>query len=73
MSQINPWEAFNDNDNHHRDERITSTISRIVSDIGLFIALDGGIDGIVHLSNLDWTIPSEESIAYSEREFKAYP
>ena len=61
MSPIDPWEAFNDN--HHHDERITSTISRIVSDLGLFIALDGGIDGIVHLSDLDWTIPSEESIA----------
>lgn len=61
MSEPNPWDAFDEH--HHRDERLTSTISRIVSDIGLFVALDGGIDGIVHLSDLDWEIPGEKAIA----------
>lgn len=60
MNERNSWEAFDDE--HHRNERITSTISRIVSDIGLFVALDRGIDGIVHLNDLDWAIPGEEAI-----------
>ena len=60
MNQTDPWEAFDTE--HHRRQRITSTISRIVRDIGLFVALDRGIDGIVHLSDLDWTIPGVEAV-----------
>ena len=59
MKASNPWESFNAK--HDRNERITSTISRI-SDFGLFIALEGGIDGIVHLNDLDWTIPGDVAI-----------
>ena len=62
MSQGNPWEAFAAE--HRRNERITCTISRIVSDIGLFAALGRGIDGIVHLGDLDWMVPGEEVIAH---------
>lgn len=60
MSESNPWDEFDEH--HHRDERLTSTISRIVSDIGLFVALDGGIDGIVHLNDLDWESPGDKEI-----------
>ncbi|MCZ6525546.1 MAG: S1 RNA-binding domain-containing protein, partial [Gammaproteobacteria bacterium] len=60
MMQRTPWEAFDDE--HHRNERITSTISRIV-DFGIFVDLDKGINGIVHLNDLDWVIPGEKAIA----------
>lgn len=61
MTQRNSWEAFDGQ--HRRNERITSKISRIVSDIGIFVSLDRGIHGIVHLRDLDWVIPGEEAIA----------
>ncbi len=61
MTQRTPWEAFDDE--HCRNERITSTISRIVSDIGIFVNLEGGIEGIVHLSDLDWVTPGHEAVS----------
>ena len=61
MSERNAWEAFEEE--HHCNEQLKNSISRIVVDLGIFVALDGGIDGIVHLSDLDWTIPGEEAIA----------
>ncbi len=60
MSQANPWEEFSAK--HHRGEHITSRVSRVVLDMGLLVALEGGIDGIVHLKDLDWTIPGERAI-----------
>ena len=35
---------------------------RNITEFGLFIGLDGGIDGMVHLSDLDWSKPGEEAI-----------
>ena len=66
MSERNAWEAFDYE--HHRNERLKSSISRIVIDIGIFVALDRGIDGIVHLSDLDWTMPGEEYVARTPGE-----
>ena len=60
MTQKNSWQAFDDE--HHRNEPITTKISRIVNDLGIFVALDRGIDGIVHLNDLDWEIPGKEAI-----------
>ena len=55
-----PWETFSHT--HRRGERVTLTISRVVGDIGLFLDLDGGIDGIVHLGDIDWRVPGEQAI-----------
>lgn len=59
----NPWEDFASN--HEKSERIRGTIKSI-TDFGLFIGLEGGIDGLVHLSDLSWDEPGEEAI----RRFK---
>jgi len=54
MKTLNPWESFKAK--HHRNERIRTTISR-VSDFGLFVSLQGGIYGLVHISDIDWVVP----------------
>jgi len=59
----NPWEDFASN--HEKGEHITGNIKSI-TDFGLFIGLDGGIDGLVHLSDLSWDLPGDEAI----REYK---
>ncbi len=56
-TQQNPWEAFEAE--HGRCEHISGTISRIVHDMGILVRLDGGIDGLVHLNDLDWILPGE--------------
>lgn len=55
----NPWEEFGAL--HHKDERIKGKIKSI-TDFGLFLGLDGNIDGLVHLSDLSWTEPGEKAI-----------
>src|SRR5262249_61248236 len=40
---------------------------RNITEFGLFIGLDGGIDGMVHLSDLDWTKPGEEALKDSKK------
>jgi len=50
----NAWEAFGSN--HQRGQIITRRVSRVVEDIGLFIELEGDLEGIVHLSDLDWDL-----------------
>ncbi|MGH8273551.1 MAG: 30S ribosomal protein S1 [Gammaproteobacteria bacterium] len=47
----NPWEEFSAN--HEKGERITGKIKSI-TDFGLFIGLEGGIDGLIHVSDLSW-------------------
>ena len=59
----NPWEEFAAT--HNRNDRITGQI-RSITDFGVFIGLAGGIDGLIHLSDLSWD-RSGEDIA---REFK---
>ncbi len=61
--QPNPWEEFAAN--HKKGERITGKIKSI-TDFGIFIGLEGGIDGLVHLSDISWNEPGEEAI----RKFK---
>ncbi|HWM30278.1 MAG TPA: 30S ribosomal protein S1, partial [Methyloceanibacter sp.] len=59
QTQENPWEAFT------RDNPAGTEIEgqiRNITEFGLFIGLDGGIDGMVHLSDLDWTKPGEEAL-----------
>ena len=47
----NPWEEFAQN--HQKGDKVHGAIKSI-TDFGIFIGLDGGIDGLVHLSDLDW-------------------
>jgi small subunit ribosomal protein S1 len=59
----NPWEEFAAT--HNKNDRITGQI-RSITDFGVFIGLDGGIDGLIHLSDLSWERPGEDIT----REFK---
>ena len=59
----NPWEEFAAT--HNKNDRVSGTIKSI-TDFGIFIGLEGGIDGLVHLSDLSWDIPGEEAV----RNFK---
>jgi small subunit ribosomal protein S1 len=55
----NPWEEFSQN--HRKGERVKGQIKSI-TDFGIFIGLPGGIDGLVHLSDLSWKTPGEEAV-----------
>jgi len=59
----NPWEEFAMN--HKKGDKVRGQIKSI-TDFGIFIGLPGGIDGLVHLSDLSWGKPGEEMV----REFK---
>lgn len=55
----NPWEEFAAT--HNKNDRVVGTIKSI-TDFGIFIGLDGGIDGLVHLSDLSWDDVGEEIV-----------
>ena len=55
----NPWEEFVVN--HNKGDRIKGKIKSI-TDFGIFVGLDGGIDGLVHLSDISWDVPGEEAV-----------
>jgi small subunit ribosomal protein S1 len=55
----NPWDAFAGT--HTKGERISGKIKSI-TDFGLFIGLDGNIDGLVHLSDISWHETGEEAV-----------
>lgn len=55
----NPWEEFDKN--HQKGDRVSGVIKSI-TDFGIFIGLEGGIDGLVHLSDLSWTENGEDAI-----------
>jgi len=59
----NPWEEFAMN--HKKGDRVKGLIKSI-TDFGVFIGLPGSIDGLVHLSDLSWTLPGEAAV----REYK---
>ncbi|MEX0746284.1 MAG: 30S ribosomal protein S1 [Phycisphaeraceae bacterium] len=59
QTQENPWVAFTAN--HPPGTHIEGQI-RNITEFGLFVGLDGGIDGMVHLSDLDWTKSGEEAL-----------
>ena len=61
--RANPWQEFAQNTK--RGDRVKGPIKSI-TDFGVFIGLPGGIDGLVHLSDLSWTATGEEAI----RNFK---
>jgi small subunit ribosomal protein S1 len=55
----NPWAAFAAI--HNKGDRVTGKIKSI-TDFGIFVGLDGNIDGLVHMSDISWDVPGEESI-----------
>tara|TARA_B100000678_G_C18227816_1_gene509582 strand:- start:3316 stop:4986 length:1671 start_codon:yes stop_codon:yes gene_type:complete len=55
----NPWEKFSST--HNKGDRVTGSIKSI-TDFGIFIGLDGGIDGLVHLSDVSWNDDAETSM-----------
>lgn len=55
----NPWEEFAAT--HQKGDTVNGQIKSI-TDFGVFIGLEGGIDGLVHLSDLSWTEPGEEAV-----------
>ena len=57
--QSNPWDDFALN--HQKGDKVKGQIKSI-TDFGIFIGLDGGIDGLVHLSDLSWAVPGEEAV-----------
>ena len=59
----NPWEHFGAT--HNKGDKISGKIKSI-TDFGIFIGLDGGIDGLVHLSDITWNEEDQETI----RNFK---
>ena len=55
----NPWDEFSAN--HRKGEKVSGQIKSI-TDFGVFIGLPGNIDGLVHLSDLSWSLPGEEAV-----------
>ena len=62
--RMNPWEEFASN--HKKGDKIRGNIKSI-TDFGIFIGLDGGIDGLVHLSDISWTASGEDAIRQYKR------
>ena len=61
--QPNPWKEFAAN--HNKNDKVSGKIKSI-TDFGVFVGLDGGIDGLIHLSDLAWNRVGEEAV----RDFK---
>ncbi|UTM56268.1 30S ribosomal protein S1 [Photobacterium sp. CCB-ST2H9] len=59
----NPWQQFAEA--QAKGDRVTGKIKSI-TDFGIFIGLDGGIDGLVHLSDISWNVAGEDAV----RDFK---
>ena len=55
----NPWDEFAAT--HNKSDRVSGSIKSI-TDFGIFIGLDGGIDGLIHLSDISWNEPGEEAV-----------
>ena len=55
----NPWQQFADT--HNKGDKVSGKIKSI-TDFGIFIGLEGGIDGLVHLSDISWNVPGEEAV-----------
>ena len=55
----NPWHNFAEK--HSKGEKVSGKI-RSITDFGVFIGLDGDIDGLVHLSDISWNVAGEEAV-----------
>ena len=56
---MNPWDEFGVT--HKKGDHVSGKIKSI-TDFGIFIGLDGGIDGLVHLSDISWDEPGEQAL-----------
>ncbi|WP_313916107.1 30S ribosomal protein S1 [Tahibacter sp.] len=63
QTQSNPWETFAAI--HKKNDKVRGQIKSI-TDFGIFVGLDGGIDGLVHLSDISWQATGEDLV----RQFK---
>ncbi len=63
QTHSNPWEAFAAT--HKKNDKVSGQIKSI-TDFGIFVGLDGGIDGLVHLSDISWQVSGEDLV----RQFK---
>lgn len=61
--KMNPWQHFAET--HNKGDRVEGKIKSI-TDFGIFIGLEGGIDGLVHMSDISWHVAGEEAV----REYK---
>ena len=61
--QANPWDAFSAT--HNKGDKVVGQIKSI-TDFGIFVGLDGGIDGLIHLSDISWNDSGEDAV----RQFK---
>jgi small subunit ribosomal protein S1 len=59
QTQDNPWDTFIA---AHPKGSVVEGPIRNITEFGLFVGLDGGVDGMVHLSDLDWSRPGDEAI-----------
>ena len=59
QAKENPWEAFESN--HNKGDNINVTVKSI-TDFGLFVGLEGGIDGLIHLADISWEKQSADQI-----------
>jgi small subunit ribosomal protein S1 len=57
--KANPWKEFSDS--YNRGDQVAGQIKSI-TDFGIFIGLNGGIDGLIHLSDISWDVPGEEAV-----------
>ncbi len=57
--QANPWQDFASK--HEKDEKISGKI-RSITDFGMFVGLDGNIDGLIHLSDISWVDQGEDAV-----------
>lgn len=56
---LNPWVEFNQN---NEVGSVAKGAIRSITDFGVFVGLDGGIDGLVHLTDLSWVLPGDKAL-----------
>jgi len=59
QTMVNPWEAFSEK---HPQGSVVEGEIKSITEFGLFIGLDGGVDGLVHMSDLDWNLAPEAAV-----------
>ena len=65
----NPWTQFAET--HNKGDKVTGKIKSI-TDFGIFIGLEGGIDGLVHLSDISWNVAGEEAVSQLQKKVMKY-
>ncbi len=64
--KANPWQEFSEK--HQKGEKIKGKI-RSITDFGIFVGLEGDIDGLIHLSDISWNEPGDQAVRkYSKGE-----